>query len=39
VWFASDDDVRFKRINRITSAFNAPQVLFQLALLGAGFLQ
>jgi hypothetical protein len=39
VWFASDDDVRFKRINRITSAFNAPQVLFQVALLGAGFLQ
>jgi len=39
IWFASEDEARFRRINRITSAFNAPQVLFQLALLGAGFLR
>ncbi|HEY0883188.1 MAG TPA: hypothetical protein VGD87_16750, partial [Archangium sp.] len=35
VWFASEDEARFKRINRITTAFNVPQVLFQLTLLAA----
>lgn len=33
VWFASEDEARFRRINRITTAFNVPQVAFQLALL------
>ncbi len=33
IWFASEDEARFKRINRITSAFNVPQVLFQVVLL------
>lgn len=33
IWFASEDEARFKRINRITTAFNVPQVLFQLVLL------
>ena len=37
IWFASEDEERFKRINRITTAFNAPQVAFQLALLAVGF--
>lgn len=35
VWFASEDDAKFRRINRITRAFNTPQLLFQLALLVA----
>jgi hypothetical protein len=35
VWFASEDEARFRRINRITTAFNVPQVLFQLALFAA----
>lgn len=39
VWFASEDEARFRRINRITAAFNTPQVLFQLVLLGFGFAQ
>lgn len=34
VWFASEDEARFNRINRITTAFNMPQLAFQLALLG-----
>lgn len=34
IWFASEDEARFKRINRITTAFNVPQVAFQLVLLG-----
>lgn len=38
IWFASEDDARFRRINRLTFACNTPQVLFQLALLGAGFM-
>lgn len=33
IWFASEDEARFRRINRITTAFNVPQVVFQLALL------
>ena len=37
VWFASEDEARFRRINRITTAFNVPQVAFQVALLVAGF--
>lgn len=37
IWFASEDEARFRRINRITSTFNVPQVLFQLALLMAAF--
>lgn len=37
IWFASEDEERFKRINRITTAFNVPQVVFQLALLATGF--
>lgn len=36
IWFASEDEARFKRINRITTAFNVPQVVFQLALLLMG---
>ena len=39
IWFASEDEARFRRINRITASFNAPQVLFQLVLLVAGFVQ
>ncbi|MDP2273310.1 MAG: hypothetical protein Q8N23_08680 [Archangium sp.] len=39
IWFASEDEARFKRINRITTAFNVPQVVFQLVLLGAAFVQ
>ncbi len=39
IWFASEDEARFKRINRITTAFNVPQVVFQLLLLGAAFVQ
>lgn len=35
IWFASGDEARFRRINRITTAFNVPQVLFQLALFAA----
>ncbi|MBL8920450.1 MAG: hypothetical protein JNJ54_16420 [Myxococcaceae bacterium] len=35
IWFADPESERFKRINRITFACNTPQVLFQLALLGA----
>ncbi len=35
IWFADAESERFKRINRITFACNTPQVLFQLALLGA----
>lgn len=37
VWFASEDEARFRRINRLTLALNTPQVLFQLAVLGVGF--
>ena len=37
VWFASEDEARFKRINRVTTTFNVPQVLFQLILLGVAF--
>ncbi len=37
IWFASEDEARFRRINRITSTFNVPQVLFQLALLAVAF--
>ncbi|MBL8912286.1 MAG: hypothetical protein JNM17_16465 [Archangium sp.] len=37
IWFASEDEERFRRINRITAACNTPQVLFQLGLLGFGF--
>lgn len=37
VWFVSEHDEKFKRINRITTRFNVPQVIFQLALLAAGF--
>jgi hypothetical protein len=36
-WFASEDEARFRRINRLTTAFNLPQLVFQLALLAAGF--
>lgn len=39
VWFASEDEARFRRINRITTAFNAPQLAFQLLLLGAALTQ
>ena len=39
IWFASEDEARFRRINRITTAFNVPQVLFQLVLLGAALVQ
>ena len=39
IWFASEDEARFRRINRITTAFNVPQVLFQVALLGWALLQ
>lgn len=39
VWFASEDEARFRRINRITTAFNAPQVAFQVLLLGAALLR
>ncbi|MCA2977760.1 MAG: hypothetical protein INH41_24545 [Myxococcaceae bacterium] len=35
IWFADPESERFRRINRITFACNTPQVLFQLALLGA----
>lgn len=38
IWFASEDEARFRRINRITTAFNVPQVLFQVVLLGSAFL-
>ena len=37
IWFASEDEARFRRINRITTAFNLPQVGFQLVLLGVAF--
>jgi hypothetical protein len=37
VWFASEDEERFKRLNRITAAFNAPQVVFQVMVLWLGF--
>lgn len=33
VWFASAEEARFRRINRITAALNAPQVAFQVLLL------
>ena len=33
IWFASEDEARFRRINRITTAFNVPQLAFQLVLL------
>lgn len=33
IWFADPDSERFRRINRITTACNVPQVLFQVALL------
>lgn len=39
IWFASEDEARFRRINRITTAFNVPQVFFQLVLLGAALVQ
>jgi hypothetical protein len=39
IWFASEDEARFKRINRITTACNVPQVAFQLLLLGVAFTQ
>jgi hypothetical protein len=39
IWFASEDEARFKRINRITTGFNVPQVLFQVVLLGAALTQ
>ena len=39
IWFASEDEARFKRINRITTAFNVPQVGFQVALLGMAITQ
>ncbi|MGV3621204.1 MAG: hypothetical protein ACO1OB_10325 [Archangium sp.] len=35
IWFASEEEARFKRINRITFACNVPQVAFQVALLAA----
>lgn len=35
VWFASAEEARFRRINRLTAALNAPQVAFQVALLVA----
>ena len=35
IWFASEDEARFRRINRITTAFNVPQLAFQLVLRGA----
>lgn len=34
VWFASEDDPRFRAINRWTAALEAPQVLFVLVFLG-----
>lgn len=34
VWFASEDEARFKRINALTTALNVPQVGFALAFLG-----
>jgi hypothetical protein len=39
IWFASEDEARFRRINRITTAFNVPQVLFQVVLLAVAFTQ
>jgi hypothetical protein len=39
IWFASEDEARFRRINRITTAFNAPQMAFQLVLLGTALTQ
>lgn len=39
IWFASEDEARFKRINRITTAFNVPQAVFQLFFLAAAFAQ
>jgi hypothetical protein len=33
IWFASEDEARFRRINRITTAFNVPQLAFQVVLL------
>lgn len=33
IWFADPESERFRRINRITAACNAPQLLFQVALL------
>ncbi len=35
VWFASEAEARFRRINRLTFALNVPQVVFQLVFLGA----
>lgn len=34
VWFASEDDPRFRAINRWTTALEAPQLVFLLAFLG-----
>lgn len=39
IWFASEDEARFKRINRITTLLNVPQVGFQVVLLAVGFFQ
>ncbi|MDP1824158.1 MAG: hypothetical protein Q8L48_12975 [Archangium sp.] len=39
IWFASEDEARFRRINRITTGFNVPQVLFQVVLLGVAALR
>ena len=39
IWFASEDEARFRRINRITTAFNVPQLAFQLVLLGTALSQ
>ena len=39
IWFASEDEARFKRINRITTAFNVPQLAFQLLLMTAALAQ
>lgn len=33
IWFADEDDARFRRINRITTAFNVPLYAFLLAYL------
>ncbi|MEW5741480.1 MAG: hypothetical protein AB1938_21340 [Myxococcota bacterium] len=30
-WFAAEDEARFRRINRLTTALNVPQVAFQAA--------
>lgn len=37
IWFASEEEARFKRINRLTTALNVPQVAFQLVWLGYVF--